>query len=202
MRALLGLAASLLLPLAAAGAQAPQAGERYLPPELVGDADDAEFFGRWLGRELSAMGEPVLLGAALPRDVVRRFRMVTTINHRGSRAIRVDQLRTGGARVQAVELGGVGRVPRIVREQSYDIDRHDVAELVRALELSRLDRMEAVLPSRRADDAEMICIPFTHHFFELVEAGRSRFVARDACETTPRLNRLFETLHPLRARAR
>lgn len=201
MRSLLGLTASLLLPLAAAGAQAPPAGERYLPPALVGDAEDAEFFESWLGRELSAMGEPVLLGAALPRDVVRRFRMVTTINHRGSRAIRVDQLRTGGARVRAVEIGGVGRVPRIVREESYDIDRDDVAEFVRALQLSRLDRMEPVAPLPAAD-AEAICIPFTHFFFELVEAGGSRFVTRDACETSPRLNRLFETLHPLRARTR
>lgn len=203
MRALLAIAASVLLPLAAAGAT-PPAGAPYLPPALLGNAEDNDMFNRWLGRELAAMDEPALLGVDLPRDVVRRFRMVTTVNHRGSYAVRVDQLRGGGARVRAVELGGAGRVPRIVRAQSYDIDRHDVLELGRAVHLSRLERLEATGPPPGAgpppgDDMQMICIPSAQFFFELVDARHSRFVERSGCELTPGLSRLLKTLHPLRA---
>lgn len=197
MRLLLAVAASLLLPLAAAGGQ-PAGEARYIPSGMFTDERDADYYDRWLGNLLKAMEEPVLLDRPLPRALRRRFRMVVSINHGGVRAIRVDQRRAGGARVRAVELSGA--LPRrIRRQQVYDIDRDAVLELERALDLARLRRMP-VLPVRRAREENEICFSGASVFFELVEEGNSQLVTQNGCDMGPRLYRLIETLQPLNAR--
>lgn len=199
MRALLACAATLLLPLAAAGAESAAGGERYFPAEYFEVPFEADRFERSTGELLRSMQEPPLLGAPLPGHLLRRLRILVSYNHGGAWAVRVDRRRVGGARVTAVEIDG-GRTRRIVGRQVYDMDRDAVQELERALDLSRLRTTPALLPVPPPTDSGPLCIPFNYFSFELAEREGSRVVFRDACELSRRLELLLETLHPLRPR--
>jgi hypothetical protein len=209
MRALLGLAASLLLPIAAAGAQAPPAGERYTPTGIWRDADWAEpFFERWFGDQLRAMDEPVLAG---PDDLGRfrsRFRLLVLPNSDPGWTIRIDERSTGDGIVTYVRLDGAGGyAPGNVAERHRStIDRADMALLrseLRRLRFSQLPAEEPPPPQQECGEDECtisICFHATKYVFERIDRDGRHFVARNACEMEPGLQRLYELLMPLRER--
>jgi hypothetical protein len=125
MRALLALAASLLLPLTAAGAQ---------PADGESEFAEYEFYFRQIG-------EPPRFDGEEHRRFTRRFRLLVLPHGRGPYMLRVDQ-RGLNAWVRALDLrydDSYQRL-RLVRQQNYPLDREDVVALnalVRAAELER-----------------------------------------------------------------
>jgi hypothetical protein len=199
MRSPVALSVSLLLPLAAAGAQAGS-GDRYVPSGIWRDAEDGDRYERWIGRFLRAMREPPLTSPQAREPFERRFRLVIIPDMRGAfRSLRVDQRRGGGARVRTVLLNRGRRYGpgSIAHEQVYDIDRDAVLEFTRALDMSRLVELPTEGPPPQgpvdiSDDETVItiCMHPTTYVFELVERHRRAYV----------LWRLVEQLGPLHVR--
>ncbi|HEY0012854.1 MAG TPA: hypothetical protein VGB79_08385 [Allosphingosinicella sp.] len=206
MRLLLALAATLLLlPFAAAGAQPAGAGERYVPQGIWRDPEDAERREREIGRLFRAIGEPVL--EADPRPYARRFRLLVIPDGPASvTMLGIDERRAGSAKVRVTWLDRARdyslRAP--AERRSYDIDRHSVLELERALAISGLVRlapegepMPADYIDSNGDGVIHLCMHPTTYVFELVERGRRSYVLRDSCDMTGPLWRLLNTLDPL-----
>jgi hypothetical protein len=202
MRLLLALAASLLLPFAAAEAKPAGEEERYVPRGVWQLASNEEDYEAWFGRQLRAMNEPVL---RRPQDRGRfrsRFRMLVLPSFQPAYAVRVDVRGTGDALVRTVELSGAGGYSpgHVARQRTYRLDKEDVEALfsaIEAAELRDLDadfRWEAVVP----DGEPAICVDGVQYVFELAERAGSRFVTRDWCELGGELTALIRTVERLR----
>jgi hypothetical protein len=213
VRTLLALAASLLLPFAAAGAQPPGAGERYTPVGIWANAEDAEFYEGWFGPRLRAMGEPILSRSGDRQRFRRRFRMLVIPHYSRPWAVRIDERNTGGAMVRRVELDGPGaaRMPRSIRRQKrFGIGRDDIAALELRFALARL-RDFALLeepptpPVPEIDPATgevreheiAICFHGTQYVFELVDEAGYHMIQRSRCHMPPELLELIRTLRRL-----
>lgn len=211
MRALLGLAASLLLPIAAAGAQAPPAGERYTPTGIWRDPAWAEtFYERWYGDQLRAMDEPVLAGADDLGRFRSRLRLLVLPNSSPGWTIRIDERSTGEGIVTYVRLDGAGGyAPGNVAERHRStIDRGDMARLrseLRRLRFSELPSQEPPPPPPQECEQDegctiSICFHATQYVFERLDRDGRHMVARSACEMEPGLRQLHDLLMPLRER--
>lgn len=208
MRALLALAAALLVPFATAGAQ-PQGEERYLPTGIWRYGTD-DFFERWYGSHLRAMGEPILSRPGDRMEFRRRFRMLVLPHYSRPWALRIDERRGGDAWVRTVELGGPGAGPprEISRQDRFRIGRAALGSIERSFRLSELRRLapqeppdpepEPVAGQDGDSRTIVICLHATQYVFELVDAAGYHIVTRSACDLTPELGTLIRSLQPLR----
>ena len=195
------------MPFAAAGAQAPPAGERYTPADGWRDAWAERFYERWYGSQLRAMDEPVLAG---PDDLGRfrsRFRVLVLPNSSRGWSVRIDERSTGEAIVTYVELDGAGGYApgRVARRGRSTIDGEDMAELRSELRRTRFPELPMQEPPRSAERCQdengctiTICIHATHFVFERLERTERRFVERSSCEMEPGLRRLVALVSRLR----
>lgn len=199
MRALLGLAASLLLPIAAVGAQAPPAGERYLPQDIW-EGSRSEFYEDWFGERLRAMNEPVLTGSRNRAPWNRRFRMLIAAE-RYAWSIRIDFAAGGTAVARGVLLDGPwrDRPLTINGQQVLELDRDAALRIAEAIDASGIAALTPdIAPQRRSRGPdETICIPRAHFVFENVERQSNRVVMRASCDLTPALRTLLDRLRPL-----
>jgi hypothetical protein len=178
MRALLVLAATLLLPLAAAGAQ---------PADAESELARYEFYFRQIG-------EPPRFDADGTRHFTRRFRLLVLPHGRGPYMVRVDQ-RGLNARVRALDLDydhSYQRL-RILRQQDYALDRDDLAALnalVRAAELER---------PLEHNETSQICLGVLYVFQGADERGVWQ-ADRLWCQVDPDTQQLIDAVALLRPR--
>jgi hypothetical protein len=173
---------ALCLALILIGAAAPQ--ERFVPPGIWRDADDAARHEAWYGGQLRAMAEPVLSRREHLSGFRRRFRLLVLPSFHPPYAIRVDQEASGAARVRIVRLTGRGGYApgEILEQESYRLTADEAAALDRDIAGSGL----ASAPPRAASP----CLDGAHFVFELVDGQANRFVDRHQCG----LNRGLEAL--------
>lgn len=174
---------ALLLIAGGAAALAAPPG-RYVPPNIWRDADDAARHEAWYGGQLRAMAEPILSRQEVRSGFRRRFRMLVLPSFHRPYAIRVDQERSGRARVRIVRLTGRGGYGpgEIFEQESFALTADQAARLDRDIEASGL----ASAPPR----ARAACLDGAQFIFELIDAQANRFVDRHQCS----LNRALETL--------
>lgn len=206
--------ATLLLPLAAAGAQAP-GDERYVPSGIWPDRRDGAFYEGWFGPRLRAMGEPILWRPGDRERFRRRLRILVIPHYSRPWALRIDERGTGDAWVRRVQLDGpgAGRPRGVARQDRFRIERADLLALERGFRVADLrsftpedDRegWQGPEPTEPEDEtvgddmrAITICLHATQYVFELVDSAGYHMVTRSACDLPEALRRLLRSVEPL-----
>lgn len=175
--------------------------QRYTPTGIWRDDWEEDFYERWYGNQLRAMGEPILRTAADRGRFVRRLRVLVLPSFQPAYALRIDESGSGGI-VTFVTLDGRGGYAPgdVAIRRHYRLTADEMREVN---ELLRRHRLTA-LPARERDpnsgdpQAVVLCPDATNFAFELLDARSSRFVQSSTCDDTPAVYAILHGIMELR----
>jgi hypothetical protein len=180
-----------------ADAEPPQS--RYVTATGWNAGSRPDFLEEWWGGQLRKMREPVLSGPASGAGYRQRFRLLMTRSRGMPVAVRIDERGDGSVIARRVRLDNRDLAEaRISEDRTVALGRAQKLRLARAIRASNLRtavREALVKPDKPG--TVTLCVHPTTYVFELVEAGRNRFIYRSACDISYKLRKLAETVEAL-----
>lgn len=204
------IAAGVLL-----AAAAPAAATDYVPDTGWSDEGGAEFYERWFGHQLEAMGERPFSDPAVLQDALQSFRLTVLPSFEPAYAIRVDRRADQSYDLYWVVLDGAGGYApgKIARKGSRRLNGREIRKLGSAINDAHLETQSMQEPPpphgrdpKTGDEFLTVCADGTAFVFELVSKDRRSFVERTFCgDSDEKLSELIDRavrLLPVRAAGR
>lgn len=163
---------------------------RYTPhaawPERREHWDPAALHEQWIGDQLRAMQEPILLPPAPFGGFRSRYRLLVLPSFSPSTAIRIDELPGGRYLETTTQLDGRGGYDpgRIARTWTRLVSAAEIAMLRQALEAARIDSVSAEPAfSWGHPFGRPMCLDGTQFLIETRTPNSYAFVTRHQCQT-------------------